>query len=347
MECGDFSVIEFRCYFYREKNEGWGVVGQTTRRIVPIPVHLLTGFRTSHRIFRLFSSPPIKCVYRSQENSAISCMFVVVPNMSNLFLIGLVLSLAISNTTGKKVAEHPSPFGHSVSDYSITRTFQDGNGWIGSLYEGDIMLSRDEAEFYLGRKQADILETDGFVFRHAPENHRRRQLGVDGKVVSGESAAAATSGNNLWTARSSNGKLRVPYEYAVTFSNAQKAVLLAGMRLVESSGVVEFVTRTNDEQDFIQIGGGYLSWSCYSNAIGRVSGQGNNYINIGNRCFFEGVVAHELMHALGFWHEQSRADRDDYISISLENVDINNVHNFNKKETNSLGSPYDFDSVSE
>jgi Astacin (Peptidase family M12A) len=34
----------------------------------------------------------------------------------------------------------------------------------------------------------------------------------------------------------------------------------------------------------------------------------------------EGRALHELMHALGIFHEQSRADRDDFVKISLENV---------------------------
>lgn len=42
-------------------------------------------------------------------------------------------------------------------------------------------------------------------------------------------------------------------------------------------------------------------------------------------------MSHEMMHALGAYHEQSRADRDDFVIIALENVHQAGLSNYRKK----------------
>jgi len=38
-------------------------------------------------------------------------------------------------------------------------------------------------------------------------------------------------------------------------------------------------------------------------------------------CLKMGTAIHEIMHALGFWHEQSRPDRDSWIQVILANIE--------------------------
>nr|CAD2175368.1 unnamed protein product [Meloidogyne enterolobii] len=61
-----------------------------------------------------------------------------------------------------------------------------------------------------------------------------------------------------------------------------------------------------------------------------------------------GTVVHELMHAVGFFHEQSRHDRDQYIQILWSNVLRGADDQFEKYGFNTidqLGEPYDYGSI--
>ena len=45
-------------------------------------------------------------------------------------------------------------------------------------------------------------------------------------------------------------------------------------------------------------------------------------------------------------HEQSRPDRDSYITINYDNISENRKYNFEKQNSiDSMGAPYDYDSV--
>lgn len=53
--------------------------------------------------------------------------------------------------------------------------------------------------------------------------------------------------------------------------------------------------------------------------VGR-RGNGPQAISIGKNCDKFGIVVHELGHVIGFWHEHTRPDRDDHVTIIRDNI---------------------------
>ncbi|KAF7635721.1 Metalloendopeptidase [Meloidogyne graminicola] len=61
-------------------------------------------------------------------------------------------------------------------------------------------------------------------------------------------------------------------------------------------------------------------------------------------CNRVGAAIHEIIHALGIWHEQSRSDRDDFVWIHYDNIIPKKHANYDIQKTTNLGAPYDFGS---
>jgi len=133
---------------------------------------------------------------------------------------------------------------------------------------------------------------------------------------------------------------RVPYTFAGGF-RYQSAVRQA-IQEYNTKTCIRFVPRRSSDRSYVEFfhGGG-----CYS-MIGRVGGR--QRISLGNGCGTKGVTIHEMMHALGFFHEQSRRDRDRYIRIMWNNIPGRVRYNFEKYrhgQADTLGQPYDKKSV--
>jgi len=125
------------------------------------------------------------------------------------------------------------------------------------------------------------------------------------------------------------------------FSQEQKDLLKKAMKEIEGQTCIRFVPRTTEANyTFFHFGGG-----C-SSSVGMYGGaQG---VSLADGCWYHGTIVHELLHALGLWHEQSRYDRDNYIYINEENILDGTKFNFELKfpnETSTYGVPYNYLSV--
>lgn len=123
----------------------------------------------------------------------------------------------------------------------------------------------------------------------------------------------------------------VPYVIDASFNSTQEQIILNAVNHVNGTvGGVKLKQRTT-ETNYVVFG--QHSTVCNS-PVGRQSG--TQTINLTSDCAYRmGSVAHEILHTLGMWHEQSRCDRDTYITVNLSNVATVNQHNFDKKCTNS------------
>lgn len=137
-----------------------------------------------------------------------------------------------------------------------------------------------------------------------------------------------------------NGTVPFTFSSNVTPDNAQRAI--DAMNAISARAGVFFVARTN-QPDWIV----FNDSSGNNSPVGRQGGgQTINIFNWNSQI----IICHEIFHSLGFWHEQSRPDRNTYVTINLENVCQNCCsggscnHNFSIRSGASSYGFYDFDS---
>ncbi|XP_037270926.2 astacin-like metalloprotease toxin 5 [Rhipicephalus microplus] len=144
---------------------------------------------------------------------------------------------------------------------------------------------------------------------------------------------AVTKKDELWP------KGIIPYVIDAQLNRTTKKILKT-MADIESETCLRFVARRN-QKNYVLI---TRREGC-SSFVGRQGGV--QEVSLGTHCLYTGLIAHELLHAVGFDHEHSRSDRDEYIDVFMENVEPENTEQFEKlaPSKNRLLTPFDMDSI--
>ncbi|KAG8512061.1 Meprin A subunit alpha, partial [Galemys pyrenaicus] len=140
---------------------------------------------------------------------------------------------------------------------------------------------------------------------------------------------------------STRWKFPIPYILADNLELNAKGAILYAFEMFRLKSCVDFKPYEGESTYIIfqQFDG------CWSEVGDNHVGQN---LSIGQRCDYKAIIEHEILHALGFYHEQSRTDRDDYVDIWWNEVLPGFEHNFNVYDDSfitDLNTPYDYESL--
>ncbi|XP_010391538.2 meprin A subunit alpha [Corvus cornix cornix] len=136
-------------------------------------------------------------------------------------------------------------------------------------------------------------------------------------------------------------KFPIPYILGDDLDLNAKGVILQAFEMFRLKSCVDFKPYEGERT--------YIFFSkqdgCWSMVGDLQTGQN---LSIGSGCDYRAIVEHEILHALGFYHEQSRMDRDDYVNIWWDEIIAGKEHNFvkyNDSYITDLNTPYDYESL--
>ncbi|XP_034827814.1 hatching enzyme 1.2-like [Maniola hyperantus] len=136
----------------------------------------------------------------------------------------------------------------------------------------------------------------------------------------------------------------VPYRIDGAFTKDQRDMIMRAIADYHRLTCLRFVPY-NGQKDYIFVTN--TDTGCWS-SVGRLGGRQELNLQAPGCVSKKGTVLHELLHAVGFLHEQSRPERDDFVSIQYGNIKTGAENNFKKadsKRTADYGVSYDYNSV--
>ncbi|MBK8503377.1 MAG: proprotein convertase P-domain-containing protein [Saprospiraceae bacterium] len=154
-------------------------------------------------------------------------------------------------------------------------------------------------------------------------------LGTKAELFGPRAAVVTNFGNNRWP------NSVVPYEIESGYPDINM-IYYAINHIINNTNLC-MVPRTN-ETDYVR----FVNSSGCSSFIGKIGGAQN--INVSINCGISSTV-HEILHAAGFYHEQSRDDRNTFVTINTANITSGNASNFDQYSFGSDIGVYDYGSI--
>ncbi|ULT79456.1 hypothetical protein L5515_016112 [Caenorhabditis briggsae] len=194
----------------------------------------------------------------------------------------------------------------------------------GDIWDSDAMYSKDRFEGDIANDNLNASTVELFV------------NGGSGKTEDGKWYNAIKNRLQLWP------EGRIPYTISSQYSSYSRSLIAASMQEYASHTCIRWVPKEAVDVNYVHI---YPDRGCYS-MVGKMGGKQS--LSLGSGCIQKGIILHELMHAVGFFHEQSRTDRDDHITIMWNNIQSGMQGQFEKYghgTIQSLGTSYDYGSI--
>jgi hypothetical protein len=218
---------------------------------------------------------------------------------------------------GRRRGRKPSDGGEFQSSPEVRTALIEGNTFRGKAVQYVVLdgLAILEGDIVLGT-ESDVEQTTEAL-----------RAEITGQVASG----VVISGSQYrWP------NCTVPYTIDPALPN-QARVTDAIAHWIDKTNY-NFVVRTT-ETDYVT----FRPWTGCSSMVGRRGGQ--QFVNLASGCT-KGNTIHEIGHAIGFWHEQSREDRDAFVTVHWDKIQPGYEHNFNQHITDGDDvGPYDYGSI--
>jgi Astacin (Peptidase family M12A) len=134
----------------------------------------------------------------------------------------------------------------------------------------------------------------------------------------------------------------VPFEIDASVTSAMLTRINSAMAAWTADTGFIFRPKTASDNDYVVF---RRKDSSCSSELGRRGGK--QFINLDATQCSSGAIIHEIGHTVGLHHEQNRCDRDSFVTINFENIEVGYKYQFDKKcglLYTDRGN-YDFDSI--